>query len=210
MSLLETTQAQSQELRSSPTPSESTISAMAPVVTHTWRMTTVVSTNPTLRLPPSLSQVSYRSEAITRLHLSFTPGPFSTIRMARDVIAMSVSTKAAYLSTVTRSSKKLTLSSKAWGRLTGHRVPMSRRAVSLAEWRKQPAWRSCRPAQVICQENKTSSQRVKWRLTASSRGSNAEWAPIRQIWIRSFLNRSTPGLVSSTKSLRPASYNSIE
>ena len=191
-------------------PSVSTISAMAPVETPTWRMTTEVSTNPTLQLLPSLSQVSYRNDAMTRLHPLFTPGPFSTIQMVQDVIAMSVSTKVAYLSTVTKSLKKSTLSSKAWGRSTGHRVPMSRRAVSLAEWRKQPAWRSCRPAQATCHENKTSSQRVKWRLTASSRGSNAGWAPIRANWIRSFLNLSIPGPVSSTKSLRLASFNSIE
>ena len=164
---------------------------MAPAVTPTWRMTTVVSTNHTLRLPPSLSQVSYRSDDMIHLHPSFTPEPFNTTQMAQDVIAMSVSTREAYQSTVTRSLKKSTLSSRAWDRLTGHRVPTSRRAVSQEEWRRQQVWRSCRPALATCQENKTSSQRAKWRLAARSTDNSAGWAPIKIDWIRNSLCQST-------------------
>ena len=191
-------------------PSASTISAMELVVTPTWRMTTVVSTNHTLRLPHSLSQVSYRSDDMNHLRPSFTQGPFNTTQMAQDVIAMSVSTREAYQSTVTKSSKKSTLSSRAWDRLTGHRVPTSRQAVSLEEWRRQQVWLSCRPDLVTCPEDKTFSQRVRWHSTTSSRGSNAGWALIRQIWIRNFHNQSTSDPVLSIRNWRPASFNWIE
>ena len=144
------------------------------------------------------------------LHPSFTRGPFNTTLMAQDVIAMSVSTKVAYLSMVTKLSRKSTLSSRAWDRLTDLRVPMSRRAVSLEEWRRQEVWLSCRPVTVTCRENKTSSQRAKWRLAASSTDSSVGWALIREDWIRNFLCQSTLDPVSSTKKWRPASFNSIE
>ena len=201
---------QSLELRSSPTPSASTISVMVLAVIHIWRMTMVVSTNLIRRLPLSLSQVSYRKNDMLHLHPLFLPGPFNTTQMAQDVIAMSASTRVAYQSMVTKSLKKSTNLNRAWERLTGLRVPTSRRAVSQEEWRKQQVWRSCRPALVTCLGDKTSLQRVKWRSTKSSRDSSAGWAPIRSDLIQSYPNLSTLDPVSSIRKWKPALFNSIE